>query len=139
MGCPGRALVLHTAWAHGPCQLRGFFSSRRFLLQLRRRHQPDGHPLSNSFMRASSSFVLQVWKTNFDAKQGSQRPRSAPSPSRAVADSSLSSRSSSRGGAPTRVSNSPGAHVGRCTPHRVHVLKENGSSRHLQQLVISRC
>jgi WD40 repeat protein len=58
-------------------------------------------------------FELQVWKTNFDAKQGSQRPRSAPSPSRAANESSINSRSCGRGGPPTRVSNSPGLRDGR--------------------------
>jgi WD40 repeat protein len=57
--------------------------------------------------------ALQVWKTNFDTKQGNQRPRSAPSPSRVAAESSLNSRSSGRGGAPTRVSNSPGIRLDR--------------------------
>jgi len=74
-------------------------------------------PLGDFFCSSGDDTNLMVWKTNFDAKQGSQRPRSAPSPSRAVADSSLSSRSSSRGGAPTRVSNSPGAHVGSSSFH----------------------
>lgn len=74
-------------------------------------------PLGDFFCSSGDDTNLMVWKTNFDTKQGNQRPRSAPSPSRVAAESSLNSRSSGRGGAPTRVSNSPGIRLDSSTFH----------------------